>query len=183
MTHDMAERGIDNSNDQPELFLKLLLSNEVRIFSFILGLVPNFADAEEIMQETSGVMWRKFQQFEAETDFAAWAIQIARYRILDYRRKRYKERLIYDNEIFEQMAALAEGATSQDDRRLETLRWCLAKLRDRQRRLIRLRYYEGIKPKEIADREGMSIHAVYKTLSRIYGQLLSCVRRTLAYEG
>jgi RNA polymerase sigma-70 factor (ECF subfamily) len=145
--------------------------------------VPNFADAEEIMQETCGVMWRKFHQFESGTDFTAWAIQIARYRILDYRRKRYKERLIYDSEIFERIIALAEEAAARDDRRLEALRRCLTKLRDRQSRLIRLRFYEGIKPKEIADREGMSIHAVYKTLSRIYTKLVSCVRRTLVYEG
>jgi len=183
MAQDVAANGTDSPNERPELFLRLLLSNESRIFSYILRLVPNFADAEEIMQETSGIMWRKFGQFESGTDFVAWAIQIAQYRILDYRRKQYRERRIYDSEIFEQMTALAKASATDDDRRIEALKRCLAKLRERQRRLIRLRYYEGTRPKDIADREGMSVHAVYKSLSRACGQLLSCVRRTLASEG
>ncbi len=184
MPNANAEHDTDRPNERPELFLKLLLSHEVRIFSYILSLVPHYADAEEIMQETSGVMWRKFEQFEPGTDFVAWAVQIARYRILDYRRKRYKERLIcYDSAIFEQMTALAAASSTRDDRRLEALQGCLAKLRERQRRMIRRRYGEGERPREIAEKEGMSIHAVYKSLSRTCGQLLSCVQRTLAAEG
>jgi len=184
MTHDAAAHDANRPNDRPELFLRLLLTNEVRIFSYILTLVPNYADAEEIMQETSGIMWRKFETFEPGTDFVAWAVQIARYRILDYRRKQYRERLVcYDSKIFEQMTILATVGVGQDDHRLEALQRCLAKLRDRPRRLIRQRYYEGVGPKEIAEREGMSIHAVYKSLSRTCGQLLSCVQRTLAAEG
>ncbi len=184
MTHEAAAHDANRPDEQPELFLRLLLSNEVRIFSYILTLVPNYADAEEIMQETSGIMWRKFETFEPGTDFVAWAVQIARYRILDYRRKRYRERLIrYDSKIFEQMTTLAAAGAVQDDHRLEALERCLAKLRDRPRRLIRRRYYEGAGPKEIAAQEGMSIHAVYKSLARTCGQLLSCVQRTLAAEG
>ena len=169
-------------NKRSELFLKLLMSNEVRIFSYILRLVPNFADAEDIMQETAGIMWRKFDQFQEGTNFVAWAIEIAQYRVLDYRRKKCGSPMIYEDAIFDQMVSLARESSEQDDRRLESLRRCLAKLQDRQRRLIMLRYCDDIRPKEIATRLGMSVHAVYKSLSRICEQLLMCIRRTLAFE-
>ena len=172
----------NGSNKRSELFLKLLMSNEVRIFSYILRLVPNFADAEDIMQETAGIMWRKFDQFREATNFVAWAMEIAHYRVLDYRRKKCRSPMIYENEIFDQMVSLAREASVQDDRRLEALRRCLAKLKDRQRRLITLRYYNDIKPKKIAIRLGMSVHAVYKSLSRIYEQLLMCIRKTPTFE-
>ena len=83
------------------------MSNEVRIFSHILKLVPNLADAEDIMQETAGIMWRKFDQFREDTNFVAWAIEIAHYRVLDYRRKKCGSAMIYENEIFDQMVSLA----------------------------------------------------------------------------
>ncbi|HUV65069.1 MAG TPA: sigma-70 family RNA polymerase sigma factor [Sedimentisphaerales bacterium] len=172
----------NGSNKRSELFLKLLMSNEVRIFSYILRLVPNLADAEDIMQETAGIMWRKFDQFQKATNFVAWAIEIAHYRVLDYRREKRRSPMLYESEIFEQMVSLAREAGQQDDRRLDALRRCLAKLQDRQRRLIMLRYYDGIGPKEIATRLGMSVHAVYKSLSRIYEQLLRCIRKTPAFE-
>ena len=172
----------NGSNKRSELFLKLLMSNEVRIFSHILKLVPNLADAEDIMQETAGIMWRKFDQFREDTNFVAWAIEIAHYRVLDYRRKKCGSPMIYENEIFDQMVSLARGTSEQDGRRLEALRRCLAKLQDRQRRLIVLRYYDDIRPKEIATQLGMSVHAVYKSLSRIYEQLLMCIRRTPEFE-
>ena len=90
--------------------------------------------------------------------------------------------MVYESEIFEQMVSLARETSKQDDRRLEALRHCLAKLQDRQRRLIMLRYYDDIRPKEIATRLGMSVHAVYKSLSRIYEQLLTCIRRSPTFE-
>ena len=172
----------NDSNKRSELFLKLLMANEVRIFSHILRLVPNLADAEDIMQETAGIMWRKFDQFREGTNFVAWAIEIAHYRVLDYRRKKRGSPMIYESEIFDQIVSLARETSAQDDRRLEALRWCLAKLEDRQRRLIMLRYYDDIRPKEIATRLGMSVHAVYKSLSRIYGQLLMCIKRAPTFE-
>ena len=64
MQMDGKTKDSERDNSESGLFLKLLLSNETRIFSYILTLVPNFADAEEIMQEASTVMWKSFDQFQ-----------------------------------------------------------------------------------------------------------------------
>ena len=39
--------------------------------------MPNQSDAEEILQETNLVLWRKFEEFPADSDFRAWAFQVA----------------------------------------------------------------------------------------------------------
>ena len=70
-----------------EQFMRLFLQSERRILGFILSLVPNLSDAEDLMQETCSIMWSKIDQFEPGTDFTAWGISIARYRVLTYRRK------------------------------------------------------------------------------------------------
>ncbi len=183
MNEDSNPSDQQGSNTQPEMFLKLLLSNETRIYSYILTLVPNYTNADEIMQETSGIMWRKFHDFKPGTNFVSWGIRIAHYQILDFRRQQSKAKVIYDNGLFERIAPITEEKNKQHNKRIDALRHCLAKLKEQQLKLIQLRYSEGIKPKDISDRLGLSIHSVYKSLSRIHGQLSLCVKKVLATEG
>jgi RNA polymerase sigma-70 factor (ECF subfamily) len=183
MKEDNNPSDHQGSNTQPEMFLKLLLSNEIRIYSYILTLVPNYTNADEIMQDTSGIMWRKFHEFQPGTDFVSWGIRIAHYRILDFRRRQSKEKIIYDNDLFERIAPVTEEKNQHMNKRIDALRHCLAKLKERQLKLIQLRYGEGIKPKDISGRLGLSIHNIYKSLSRIHGQLSLCVKKVLAMEG
>ncbi len=46
-------------------FMRLFLENERRIFGFILTLLPHWADAEDVFQETAGVLWNKFDDFQS----------------------------------------------------------------------------------------------------------------------
>jgi RNA polymerase sigma-70 factor (ECF subfamily) len=61
----------DITKRDPSEFLGLLVPNQRRIQAFILTLVPNVADAEDIYQETLSEMWNKFDSFEVGTDFVA----------------------------------------------------------------------------------------------------------------
>ncbi len=58
------EDSMDSNNKKTKIFLSLLMANQRRINSYILSVVPNFSDADDIMQETISVMWRKFDRFE-----------------------------------------------------------------------------------------------------------------------
>ncbi|MCK4629078.1 MAG: hypothetical protein KAT56_08735, partial [Sedimentisphaerales bacterium] len=68
----MSDKQPDISNT--ERFLKLLMANDKRIYAFILTLVPGRIDADDLMQETVTIMWRKFDDFEPGRDFVAWGI-------------------------------------------------------------------------------------------------------------
>jgi RNA polymerase sigma-70 factor (ECF subfamily) len=166
-----------------ERFLKLFLAHERRIFGFLLALVPDWSAAEDLFQETSVVLWRKLDQFAPGTDFAAWALSIARYQVLDYRKKQRRDRVLFSDRTIElladEMAVLGRDA----DARRDALEICLTKLKQQDRELIHLRYQPGATTQGVADRVGHSIQAVYKALNRIHGQLLLCIRRTLAAEG
>src|SRR5688572_23508061 len=47
----------------PQQFLRLFLENERRIYAFIVSILPNLSDAEDVLQETSLILWQKFAQF------------------------------------------------------------------------------------------------------------------------
>ncbi len=179
---------MDSSNDNPSeasrggVFLRLYQANERRIRGFILALVPDWSEAQDLMQETTMVMWSKFDEFTVGTDFTAWALSIARYQILNYRKKNRNGRVRFDDEVLEAIEDRVSDVVAGMDARRDALRACLRKLEERDRQLIRLRYEAGATTKSVAERVGRGIDAVYKALNRIHVQLLFCIRRTLSME-
>src|SRR6266566_4360654 len=82
--------------DQPakgKLFLRLFLQNERRLYAYILTLLPNRADADDVLQEASLVMWDKFEEEHPPDDFAAWGCRIAYFKVLDAYRKKQRCRV------------------------------------------------------------------------------------------
>ncbi len=175
-------RSTDSEAARTEDFVQLLIRNQRRIFSFIMTLVPHWNDAEEIMQETSAVLWRKFDRFEPGSDFVRWANQVAYYEVLKFRKRKKTESLRFRRAVLEKLARdSAEMDGSLDDQRDALVR-CIQKLPEKDRHLIRLRYGQDATPRGVADQLGRSVDAVYKSLRRVRHALLGCVRRTLARE-
>jgi RNA polymerase sigma-70 factor (ECF subfamily) len=172
----------DSNNLKTKEFMTLLIPNQSRIHAFILYLVPNHNDADDILQETFTEMWNKFNDYTAGTNFVAWAITIAKYKILNYRKKKYKQFIGLKNETIEILQK--EGIKSLDtvDEQIDTLKKCIEKLTVREKKYLRLRYENSLTFKRIADQFGISIQAVCKTISRIHTRLIRCVRLNLRFE-
>jgi RNA polymerase sigma-70 factor (ECF subfamily) len=162
-----------------ERFVQLFLQHERRIRAFILTMVPHWADADDLLQETSAVIWRKFDGFEPGTDFIDWALRIAHFEVLNYRKRQQRDRLRFSDQTIEILAARLRTFGEESDLRCEALQRCLLKLNPRDRELVQLRYGPEATTREVAARVGRSLHAVYKALNRIHGQLFDCVRRSL----
>ena len=173
----------EGGSDREEQFLKLFLANQKRLHAFILAVVPVWSDADDLLQETSAVLWRKWDEFQPGTDFVSWALQVARYEILKFRKKQRRDRCRFTDRTFDLLVEHAASFRWADDERRDALELCLAKLNDRDRELIRLRYQPGATTQEVADRAGRSLKAIYKALGRIHDRLLHCVRQRLAGRG
>jgi RNA polymerase sigma-70 factor (ECF subfamily) len=163
-------------------FLQLLMSNHKRIYAFILGMVPNYQDAEDLFQETILVMWSKFDQFQQGTSFASWGATVAKYQILNARRRKTTQNLQFNPDIQKLIMEKSESFYEQVDVRMQALRQCIGKLNDRDYELVQMRYEKEQDVKEIAERLERSMQSVYKRLARIHDALLHCVRRTLGME-
>lgn len=173
----------DNQKSRYEDFLRLFRTNEDRLFGFILKLLPNFSVAEDIMQETMMTMWRKFDDFKDGTSFAAWGMQIARYKALEYHhRDRQKGLVQFSDEILSRLTDddNRNGPTNPDNNYLEALRGCVDKLKDENRNIIKLRYSSELSVKQMADRLAVSANVIYKSMSKIHYLLQKCIEQTLA---
>jgi RNA polymerase sigma-70 factor (ECF subfamily) len=173
------------SPDKRKLFLTLFLKNERRLYAYVLTLLPHRADADDVLQEASLVMWDKFDERQPPVDFVAWGCRIAYFKVLDFFKKSQRSRVCFSQVMLERVAetAVEQAATLQLDARREALADCIAKLKTPDRDLLIRRFAEGATTQSTADQLGRSVEAVYKALSKIRQGLFDCVTRTLAQEG
>lgn len=152
--------------------------------SYILSLVPNFNDAEDIMQDTSSMMWSRFSDFEPGTDFLAWGRTIAFYRVLEYRRhQKNKKSLTTRPELFQLLEREAKVRKNDRSRDYHTyLKDCLKKLRSNELLLVQMRYMQNTKMCDIARRVGLTLRTTYRNLARIQEQLQLCVEHSARQE-
>lgn len=183
---DVAEYPFDMDENQEtptdhEAFLRLFTRYEGNLRAFVASLLPTWEGVDEVMQESSIVLWRKFAQFDqsAEAGFLDWAFMIARYEVLKYRRRRATDRLRFSEDVFELLVNTAEGVTVTQDQRLRLLRECVAKLEPAQLELVKAVYDDGAVIKDVAEQIGRSPTGLYKALARIRNRLASCIQTGL----
>lgn len=172
---------MNNSTKQidGEEFTRLLLENQKRIWGLILSLVPRGSDADDVMQETCAVLWRKFDQFEAGTNFGAWALRIARLQVMSYYNRRRRAQARLSDETIESIASTLAEPRWEASVRSEALSECLRKLKARELDLVHRRYTAEDKIEEIAAALGSTTHSIYKALARLQVRLLGCVQSTI----
>src|SRR5437773_2214535 len=106
----------------------LLTSHQRRLMGYLQALVQNRSDAEELLQETNLYICRHAAEFQPGTDFNAWALRIAHFRMLEWRKRQSRDRLVFDDSMLERLAVAAQSVDTQADRRRDALEGCLERL-------------------------------------------------------
>jgi RNA polymerase sigma-70 factor (ECF subfamily) len=163
-------------------FLELYTTNYSRLQYYVTALLPIGNDASDVLQETSMVLWRKFDTFELGTNFFAWACKIARLHVMKFRERQGRSARVFDAHLLEKLAVEAADPEVARSVPLQALESCLAKLSEKDRTLIRRRYQPGANVRQLAAEAGRTANSISNSLSRIRKSLLECVDRTMALE-
>jgi RNA polymerase sigma-70 factor (ECF subfamily) len=163
-----------------EQFLRLLMGNQDKIYTYILSMVHNMNDADDVMQDVVTVMWRKFDDYQEGSSFLAWSITIARYLVLKFFEKNRRSRIPFSDELAEKIASVTTNKLESYNERLEALEGCMKKLSPENQELIKMRYYSKTPTKAIAVERGILPHKMYRYMAKIHQMLQDCVRRTLS---
>lgn len=170
-------------DQRTEQFVALFAEHREELFRFILSILPHQADAEDIFQRTSVVLWRKFGNFTPGTNFFRWAARVAQLEVLDYCKKRGRERVgFWSTELVEAIADTREAEEGWLADQRYALTDCLSRLRPRDRELVELRYTTKTTSKALAESLGKPAVTVYKNLTRIRRWLSECIERKLAVD-
>jgi RNA polymerase sigma-70 factor (ECF subfamily) len=167
---------------QAEEFVRLFAANHYRLFAYIMALMHDRTDAEEVFQEASLVLWREFARFRPGADFMPWACAIALNQMRKFWRQRRRDKHTFSVALLEDLASQAIEMQSEFDARRQALADCLKRLPVVDRSVVELYYGAKRTADEVAEKLGKSTHAIYKALTRARQRLYECIGRKLAAE-
>lgn len=164
-----------DSNAVQQRFLSLFLRSEREIFRYVAALVPNVADAEDIVQQTAMSLWEKFDAYDPAQPFTPWACRFALNKTRQWLERRQRWQTLLSDGLAEELAQRRQELQPEFELRLKHLEGCLGKLPEVQRSLIEGYYYERSSIETLAQRFGRTEAATYKMLQRIRHALQACV--------
>ncbi|MCK4998420.1 MAG: sigma-70 family RNA polymerase sigma factor [Anaerohalosphaera sp.] len=168
------------STSKEEEFFELFIRHQKHFYSYILALVHDFVDADDILQDIATVMWRKFDEFEEGSNFQAWGIAITRYTIMSFFSSRKRSRLQFDSDLLDTISEATSKNLDSSSERLIALRHCHSKLSNENQSLIQMRYRERMNVRSIAESIGRTENAIYKIMGRLHNALLRCIEQVIA---
>jgi RNA polymerase sigma-70 factor (ECF subfamily) len=168
---------------QHELFTRHWTQAQPTVAAYINSMVPDFQQAEDLLQNVAVVLLRKFPEYDPSRPFVAWALGISRNEILSTRRSFARSFLSFHPDLLEGVAAAYEEMSPQLKARAAALQDCIENVKGHARKVLRLRYQEALAPRDIAGRLGLEPGNVRVILSRVRAALQECVERRLSAEG
>jgi RNA polymerase sigma-70 factor (ECF subfamily) len=165
-----------------EQFVQLFAKHQRGVQAYIWTLVPNRADSDDLMQETSVSLWRKWPEFDHKRDFFHWACGVAFIEVLRYRRRVASKRMCFSEDLMETLAVEFVENSEMYELRTSALQSCLEKLGERDRQIIESRYRRGATAQEVADEFRRPVSTLYKMVARIRDRLYMCIEGTIARQ-
>jgi RNA polymerase sigma-70 factor (ECF subfamily) len=163
-------------------FLSLFLRSEREIFRYVAALVPNVADAEDIVQQTALVLWEKFDAYDPGLPFTPWACRFALNKTRQWLERRQRWRALLEGGLAEELAQRREELRPELDLRIRHLERCLGKLPVEQLSLVEGYYYRRDGIEDLATNSGRTVAATYKMLQRVRLALQACIENAAKPE-
>jgi RNA polymerase sigma-70 factor (ECF subfamily) len=164
---------------QSEQYAALWTAAQPTIAAFVRTLTPDFQQAEEVLQRVAVVLVRKFDEYDPQRPFAAWAIGFAKNEVLYFRRQQATDKHQFGDDLVEKIAVTYEQLAEEVDPVREALEVCVDELTGRSRRVIELRYGRGFSSGEIASQLKLTSGAVRVLLHRVRASLRQCIERRM----
>jgi len=168
--------------DNQEQFTRLWTEAQPKLAGYINALIPDFQEAEDVLQDVAVSLLRKFPSYDDQRPFVCWAIGVAKREVLMSRRRHARNFLCYRDDLLDLITEAYEELAPELDGKNRVLQECLRGVRGRSLELLRLRYQDTLAPRAIAARVGMTIVAVRVALARTRTTLRSCIEGKLRAE-
>ncbi len=182
---DKSDTGEGNLPDRA--FEGIYKSYYVYILNFAYSFVMDRAAAEDIAQDVFWKLWRRPSWLPQPNDTRSYLLRLAKNECLNY----LKHKGVEDRNKQKLVEALLFSETSgwgrEDEEAQARVRKCLDMLPPKQREVLTLRYFEGLKYTEIALQLGISPETVETHVKRAFrffrNNLLTIMTIVLFYDG
>ena len=158
-----------------EAFLLLYQNTDRTVYSFILSIMKNPQDAEEVMQETYMKIWTSASSYQSQGKPLAWVFTIARN--LCY--MRFREQKMKADVALEDLAEKEEGeycAPLEQAADRKVLLDALGRISREERQIVLLHAAAGMKHREVAEALQMPLATVLSKYNRSMKKLQELLR-------
>jgi RNA polymerase sigma-70 factor (ECF subfamily) len=153
------------------------------VAAFITSIVRDSHRADDLLQEVARISALKFDEYDSSRAFTSWVLGIARYEILRFRRSQGRSRITFSDSLLENLIEDFQDQSELSEDRRRALRDCLDDISGRRRIVLEMRYQRDLRPRDIAERLGITSNAVLLLLHRTRRILADCISRRLLREG
>ncbi|MBN1396292.1 MAG: sigma-70 family RNA polymerase sigma factor [Pirellulales bacterium] len=171
-----------DNNARTRQFVRLLGAHEQELSGYVISLVPNWADADEVIQETKLRLWEQFDHFDATKDFGAWARAIAYFMVLAYRKRSQRASARFSQRFVEAVSNEAASLATEAYPLRQALNDCLDKLSQAARELLWACYAGRETIKDVAIRLGRSVRGTQRAVANIRAELQACIEKVMRKE-
>ena len=169
-----------SSEDKYANFVSQLTAHQLALQTYVRSLLLGNAAASDVVQQANAKIWEKRNDFELGTNFKAWAFSIARYEVLNFRKRQARDaRLVFSDDLEQTIATELSETNLALQERYAALRQCLEKLRPQDRQLLLHRYASRETLSLYAQKVGKTVGGLKVTLHRLRSALLMCMERQL----
>jgi len=159
---ELVKKYIDGDNLS---FETLLNRHKNRVFAFIMSKIKNKDISEDIFQDTYVKVVNSLQKgkYNEEGKFLPWVMRIAHNLVIDHFRKQKKMHMIRSNNDFDIFDVIKDNSINIDDKLIRDqiftdLRSLIDLLPIDQKEVLRMRYFEELSFKKIAEYFDISIN-------------------------
>ena len=161
--------------------IKTLMNDRMRLIGYVHSIVRDRHVAEDVFQDVVTLAVEKYAELEDSGHLLAWARGVAKNKARESLRRRKRSPIQLEGDVLDLLeGSWADLEPQRLDSDLDYLRACLESLSPRMRRLIDLKYVDGLSGAQIAERVETEVHSVYVSLTRAYRRLAQCVDRKRA---
>ena len=160
-----------------EAFAVLVKRWEDQVFAFLIHMLGDREEAEDLAQDTFLRLYDRADRYRAEGRFRSWLFRIAGNQARSaLRRRRVLRWVRFEPATHDRIATEAgpDAALERDEVR-EAVRGAIARLPWRQRQAVVLKRFQGLSYREIADALDTTVPAVESLMQRA----VSALRREL----
>jgi RNA polymerase sigma-70 factor, ECF subfamily len=163
----------------PATFIADYTRSQRHLHAFIQTMIWQAVDADDVLQETNLVLWRKAAEYDGARPFLPWAMRIAQLQAMAWLATRSRAKRRLGNEVLETIASEAVAEADEFEPRRRALSGCLQRLPPEHRALVAQRYQPDGCVNDLAAARGSTPKAVSEMLRRIRIALLGCIERSL----
>jgi RNA polymerase sigma factor (sigma-70 family) len=150
----------EHQADRERRFEELYRSTAKHLLAFIARRTTEPEEATDLLAETYTVAWRRLDEIPPGTQATLWLFGVARNLLMkNAHQHRSQQNLVHD--LTQELARLAAyRPETTDDGLTDKMQACLKRLPAKQREILLLTAWEGLKPREIAKITGSTANIV-----------------------